>query len=93
MGTIERTDCARPQISCWVSALELSREAWLKMNITMRRTFWDHDSGSEYIADWESDHWEFAEREWGDVIWRVAPPTHELLAMLEKSKQVGCAGQ
>jgi hypothetical protein len=28
-----------------------------------------------YIADWENDYWEFAERERGDVIWR----TYQLL--------------
>jgi hypothetical protein len=49
----------------------------------MRRTFWDTDSGSEYIADWENDHWEFAEREWGGVIWRTVPPKPELLRKLD----------
>jgi len=53
------------------------------MSDTMRRTFWDPDSGSAYIADWHNDHWEFAEREWGDVIWRIVPPTPELLKSLE----------
>jgi hypothetical protein len=51
----------------------------------MRRTFWDTDTGSEYIADWENDHWELVEREWGGVIWRKVPPKPELLRKLESA--------
>jgi hypothetical protein len=64
-----------------------SGRKWSRRTITdaLRRTFWDPDSGSEYIADWEKDYWDCAEREWGDVIWRKGPLTPDLLRRLETS--------
>jgi len=48
-----------------------------------RFRFWDRNTGSEYIADWISDHWQFAEREWGGVRWYDIPATPLLQRELE----------
>jgi hypothetical protein len=47
-----------------------------------RVRLWDNNTGSEYLADWVSGHWVFAEREWGGVRWYDVPTTEELLQKL-----------
>lgn len=49
-----------------------------------RRVCWDRD-GFEYIADWVNDHWEFANKECGDVRWYDVPATPELFDALNAS--------
>jgi len=44
-----------------------------------RVRFWDNDTGSDYLAEWVSEHWVFWEREWGGVRWYEVPATEKLL--------------
>jgi hypothetical protein len=52
------------------------------------RVCWVRD-GSDYIADWINDHWEFAERESGEVRWYEVPATEELQNALRASIATG----
>ena len=53
------------------------------MQKNLRFRFWDYGTGSEYIADRISGHWQFSEREWGGVRWYDVPATPLLRLKLE----------
>jgi len=48
------------------------------MESIQRVRWWNYDTGSEYMADWEEDHWTFAEREWAGAQWYPVDATPQL---------------